>query len=177
MSETGTLRGDRCTGDCCRRFYLPYSPQELDDWYGRWLAALAEGKAGDDTEIHLIAPMVRFVGLGPGPAFRADESIESYDPVVAEKTDEDGTVVAATPLHHYYTCVNLGPTGDCGIYERRPRMCREYPYSRPCQYAGCTSTAARAGKMGGVIGRGELLLRARQRERSVEMIEEAEAWR
>lgn len=26
----------------------------------------------------------------------------------------------------------------CAIYEQRPRMCRDYPYDKPCQYEGCT---------------------------------------
>lgn len=27
---------------------------------------------------------------------------------------------------------------DCTIYETRPRMCRNYPYGRPCNFDGCT---------------------------------------
>lgn len=29
-------------------------------------------------------------------------------------------------------------TRDCTIYERRPQMCRDYPYGRACPRDGCT---------------------------------------
>ncbi len=48
-----------------------------------------------------------------------------------------------------YRCNNLLPSGDCGIYEIRPNMCRNFPYEHPCPYgAECTSDDARAGRMG-----------------------------
>lgn len=39
---------------------------------------------------------------------------------------------------HTYTCRHHLPNGDCGIYERRPRMCADFPYDRPCPIDGCT---------------------------------------
>lgn len=30
-------------------------------------------------------------------------------------------------------------TGDCRIYEDRPRMCRDYPYGRSCEHSECTA--------------------------------------
>jgi hypothetical protein len=37
----------------------------------------------------------------------------------------------------YYDCIHLLPSGDCGNYKNRPRMCREYPYGQPCRFAIC----------------------------------------
>lgn len=39
---------------------------------------------------------------------------------------------------HRYTCSKLLPNGDCGDYENRPKMCREYPYGEECKVVGCT---------------------------------------
>ena len=33
----------------------------------------------------------------------------------------------------YFTCKNLQPNGDCGIYETRPEMCRTYPDGYRCK--------------------------------------------
>jgi Fe-S-cluster containining protein len=36
-----------------------------------------------------------------------------------------------------YTCRRLDrSTGLCTIYERRPKMCREFPYERACGHCG-----------------------------------------
>lgn len=41
---------------------------------------------------------------------------------------------------HYYTCRHLEANGDCGIYETRPQMCRNYPNGTACERIGCTYT-------------------------------------
>src|SRR3990167_5464451 len=33
-----------------------------------------------------------------------------------------------------FTCKNLQKNGDCGIYETRPQMCRDFPGPSPCPY-------------------------------------------
>lgn len=38
----------------------------------------------------------------------------------------------------YYDCRNLQANGDCGIYARRPAMCRAFPNGQPCDKRGCT---------------------------------------
>jgi len=38
-----------------------------------------------------------------------------------------------------FTCRHLGPAGDCTIYERRPKMCRDFPGPSPCPYRNCAS--------------------------------------
>lgn len=37
-----------------------------------------------------------------------------------------------------YTCRHWDEdTGLCGVYEDRPRMCRDYPYARACDHDDC----------------------------------------
>ena len=42
-----------------------------------------------------------------------------------------------------YTCRHLLPSGDCGNYEDRPRVCRDYPYGQACQNPHCQWGAGR----------------------------------
>lgn len=37
-----------------------------------------------------------------------------------------------------YSCRHLQSNGDCGIYDRRPEMCRRYPLDGFCSAPGCT---------------------------------------
>lgn len=38
-----------------------------------------------------------------------------------------------------FTCKHFGENGNCGIYERRPKMCRDFPGPAPCPYRNCAS--------------------------------------
>lgn len=38
-----------------------------------------------------------------------------------------------------FTCRHLAKEGNCRIYERRPRMCRDFPGPSPCPYRNCSS--------------------------------------
>lgn len=45
-----------------------------------------------------------------------------------------------------YTCRHLLTSGDCGIYETRPVMCRDFPYGRACPHGeACAWDGAREG--------------------------------
>jgi Fe-S-cluster containining protein len=85
-------------------------------------------------DIHLIAPMVRYLGF-------------TYDhPPKINPSDDELLGKPGTKLH-YYCCKHLDPkTRDCTIYEIRPAMCRGYPYDSQCNYAKCTWKAKRARK-------------------------------
>lgn len=97
----------RCSGHCCKRFYLPLSPEELKQ------SALEQRH----IDIETIADMVIFLE-------------KSKMRVDGTEGPEEG---------HYYTCRHFDEaTGNCGIYERRPRMCSEYPYGSACKYTECT---------------------------------------
>ena len=55
----------------------------------------------------------------------------------------DGT--AEGEPREWFSCRHVLPTGDCGIYDSRPDMCRHYPYGRSCDHGdACGWTAARA---------------------------------
>jgi Fe-S-cluster containining protein len=43
-----------------------------------------------------------------------------------------------------FSCRHLSGSGDCSIYEERPRMCRQYPMDEACSFEGCTLEPANA---------------------------------
>ena len=58
--------GKRCKGDCCKRFYLPVSPEELKQSYLKATNRLDKTLEGYDnisdyTDIETIAPMAVLV--------------------------------------------------------------------------------------------------------------------
>jgi hypothetical protein len=123
------VSGLRCTGDCCREFYLPESPAVLA---ARALGLFVFGEGETDRqnaeELAKIAGMVRYVRhVVPG------------DPTPC------GTL--ALYEEDVWTCEHFDGR-DCTAYATRPNMCRNYPYGQPCNHAGCTWDAARAGFAG-----------------------------
>lgn len=126
--------GERCTGDCCRSFYLPYTSDDLRRAFAAWLASkpVFEDASGVErslpAEVWLLAPMARSLG------------VYAVNPTSGAKLDQP---------HELFTCAHFNPeNGHCGIYEMRPTMCREYPYGKQCEYDGCTHDEAREGKHG-----------------------------
>lgn len=119
---------DRCTGHCCRQLTIPASPDELrkdyEDWHQQKLldwAGVPYELPNYRPEIHIIAPMLTHLGEFDAPPIEAVHSVE-YPP--GEK-------------RHWYTCKHL-IDNNCSIYEIRPTMCSDYPYSDDCNYADCT---------------------------------------
>jgi Fe-S-cluster containining protein len=92
----------RCTGHCCRRFYIKWD----------WLDYMThpESVLGEDERLILSMIVLQ----------------DWY-------VDEDGVLGGAS-----FGCRNLGADGNCAIYEKRPLMCRNYPYGNECKFAGCT---------------------------------------
>jgi Fe-S-cluster containining protein len=132
-------RETRCTGHCCADFTLPYSPEELKSRYLAWRRhGVAELQMSTTTEtrgvsipedIHLIYPML--IPLGQFHNSK-DAYVNPPDPGI-ERSYSDHH-----PPHHY-TCKHFDPkSGNCGIYDIRPAMCRNYPYGSSCNYSGCT---------------------------------------
>ncbi len=112
----------RCGGQCCRGFTIGdgLTTTKLQAFYKAWLAR-AEECDGEliPEDIHLIAPMVRSLGM------------RSTNPITGKVLD--------IPTE-YFRCTHLNSSGLCDIYEIRPRMCSEYPqYHRGqrCKYPGC----------------------------------------
>lgn len=106
---------DRCTGHCCRQFFLPVRPGEL-----------AERAAEEnDSEIRTVARMAI-------PIAREDWQ---------ELCVTDDCEAVEAQGGWMYTCKNFDTVaGNCTIYETRPNMCRDYPYGRACRYRECTSS-------------------------------------
>lgn len=129
----------RCTGHCCRRFYLPIPPCVVA------MAALAAQRGrGEQAGPRWRSPVASDL-IGH---YRAPQALGSNTRLTFASRDEAiqiaGMVrfVASEPtgsgLLHFYDCVHLREDGNCGIYELRPAMCRDYPYERKCSIAGCT---------------------------------------
>lgn len=143
----GESEGSGCSGHCCKTFYLPFSPSELESAYHHWVKThenpglkvpIMKGEhvrgARDRSiiDIHLIFPMVRYLGAFEKSPVR----------LVVERD-----IPASMLPMHYYTCVHWNKrTKKCDIYSIRPQMCREYPYGGKCNYAACTWSEKKAKK-------------------------------
>jgi len=100
-------------------FALDYSPEELAHAYVQWRYGETSMDSGRSVpaDIHLIAPMVRYIGL-------LDEDPNDC------ATEFEGS-------RHFYRCTHWdAETGLCQIYEFRPLMCRTYPDDNRCDH-GC----------------------------------------
>ena len=109
-----------CGGKCCAVFYLGRTKEE-------WLAI-----EDPSAEQKVIADMII-------PLTNAE--------AVARQNDLNGNPDWQTeaPEGHYFTCRHWDQTtGLCTIYDRRPRMCSDYPYDFVCQYKGCGGIADEA---------------------------------
>lgn len=121
---------ERCTGHCCRAFTIPGMDPDMLAWQPELWRMQRRGEplpagARIGIESDVIAKMV--VPLG----------VFARVPTTGEPVVHvDGSGPAAGM---FYTCRNLLPNGNCGIYSRRPAMCREYPYRGDrCVFRGCT---------------------------------------
>lgn len=114
--------GDRCTGQCCKSFPLPFSWNEWAAMVitGEYLARF-EGYHRRTGELAMILSMVR--------------------PNQNDPRNRPGQ-------QQYYTCTMFDGK-SCTAYDARPRMCSEYPYDNPCEHGLlCASKDARAGRVG-----------------------------
>lgn len=123
----------RCTGHCCKDFTLPISPMELKH------EAEKHRRTGRSrwSEIEKVAAMVIF-------KFQ-DWTVSGVHRGLrkARGSKRHGDL----PQYHY-TCKHFdAASGNCGDYENRPAMCRDYPYGRSCAYRGCTMKAKEAPRL------------------------------
>lgn len=75
---------------------------------------------------------------------QADYARWRKDPGTATIPDIEKIAPMLIPLKHLrnewlYTCKHLQKNGDCGQYEARPRMCRDFPGDRPCPFPICST--------------------------------------
>lgn len=124
----------RCTGHCCRRVIVQFSPYEL----ARCKQSIENG-------------LMTFM-LDSGEEFTNHYALEEITKVEAmllwlgtsDVDPADGTKMvdkAGQPrFEHNYTCRHFDEvSGNCLNYENRPKMCSMYPYQRACHYRECTS--------------------------------------
>lgn len=122
MSTKGTGAPEttdlRCSGHCCKSFSVDvvYANGGLE-------ACRAKHAAGDPawaSEEHRVV-LDMLIELGEGTA----------NPTAPDEEGDFGM---------FYGCKHHDEnSGDCRIYERRPAMCREYPYRGiSCKYKSCT---------------------------------------
>jgi Fe-S-cluster containining protein len=79
---------------------------------------------------------------------QADYAAWQRDPASARIPDVEKIAPMVIPLtssrdgaEHVYACKNLRSNGDCGIYEVRPRMCRDFPTrDEGCHFWRCRSS-------------------------------------
>jgi Fe-S-cluster containining protein len=99
----------RCSGACCKCFWLSESIEEIEKSYKRFTGELKDNGVVFN-EIDIVYPM-----LIPVPPPKG-----------------------ACKDHYWYTCKHLKSDNNCGIYNTRPKMCSEYPYGAKCNYKNCT---------------------------------------
>ena len=111
-----------CPGHCCVAFYLA-APHDS-------LAEIRDGMRDGDQ----IADMVIPLSLD-----EANERLARFGSDRQYGPESEGYV---------YTCRNFDDeTRLCTIYDKRPEMCRDYPYANECEFqCGCRSTADVIGK-------------------------------
>lgn len=122
----------RCTGHCCKAFTLPISAEELQSDFEKY-QAWVQNPEGETKprwrDIGIIADMAIYLGMG-----WHDSKTGEYVP----DSELNRKRFGHEPIR-VYTCRHLQSNGDCGIYENRPSMCRDYPYGHPCKFENCTA--------------------------------------
>lgn len=147
--------GDRCTGHCCKHFFLPLTPEEL-------ATTLHRLRRREDWEMVNYRRRVDAVDLHDRETWRTDLSTNplpaelegpNYDLREIEKIAEMAVYLGTTHPRlgemdrgGIYTCRHLSSDGQCTIYTTRPDICRHYPYGNKCEWGDdCHWDAARDG--------------------------------
>jgi Fe-S-cluster containining protein len=121
------LFGDRhvsdsgCPGNCCEAFTI--GPPELLE---------ARLSHLDEEEAATIRDMVVYLGN-----FNKNPACETRS-CTKEPLEKDPAGFSG----HFYTCRHFNKwTRRCGIYEKRPEMCRVFPNRGECEFVGCSVRA------------------------------------
>lgn len=138
--------GNRCTGHCCKAFVLNISYEDLRRAHEAHLR-------GEDRYMQ-VADEETIAKMDPGSVDDTNrycwqrplpQDVAIVYPMIIPLGEHMNHPISGKPVSmsgkptHLYTCKNLQSNGDCGIYEARPRLCRDYPYAGDvCGYDGCT---------------------------------------
>jgi Fe-S-cluster containining protein len=123
--------GERCNGHCCRAFPLSNNLAEIQ----------ASARAELAGEYFWVDEFMECRSLLEDAAVVVDMVIPIGKHRISPSSGNDmGREI------DFYTCWHLSPNGDCRIYERRPRVCSEYPYGNDrCDQPACEWDAGKAG--------------------------------
>jgi Fe-S-cluster containining protein len=147
-NKTDASSKNRCTGQCCKAFSLPYSPEELKQQYEAWKLgsratdglrmrgvassfdrhdSLSIITGGSDPEIYLIYPMLEYLGQ------MKENPLPLINPMPKNLSSD-------WPGMHMYSCKHFDDEEKvCTIYDNRPSMCRRYGTEKqPCEFKKCT---------------------------------------
>lgn len=105
----------RCTkcGDCCRGLRLPLSVEEAIGWLN------------DGNPVEVLCEAIPWVDEPPAFNLVATFKRERSFPAISGELPIRVIVTLVAPQGS--GCPNLCPDNQCGIYERRPWVCRTYP--------------------------------------------------
>lgn len=139
MSELLPILQDRCMGHCCHGFTLPFSYEHLQSVTKKssleWINHAKTHKV-DPNELRLaqdnlmIAEMVIPLGKITKKIFKETRVDRRPIELIAKSFKKSRPFL--------YTCKNLDEkTGNCKIYESRPKMCRTFPDGQYCEFKKC----------------------------------------
>lgn len=88
-----------------------------------------------------------FTGLGDEADIARSTAREEDGPLIRDMliplgywSGEKGWAKAGNPRHFWWTCKHFDEAnGACGIYDKRPHMCRSYPNGPLCSIEACTA--------------------------------------
>ena len=117
---------DRCTGQCCKAFFLGgYTQEEIQHAYD------VDGVPWEDRPI--IPKGIRVVkprGIKRWWPWMIHLGKFKHHPVTG-KENNCGKELS------FFTCSKLQSNGDCGVYEDRPHFCRSYGITVECEHDNC----------------------------------------
>lgn len=123
-----TIQTHKCSGHCCKVFYLPYSFDEMNHF--KRLSSLGKTKEEKVKDLFKIANLIIPVRAESCKTYAIENSLIYSS---SRKSSHMYNVM------YYYTCKNYDAIKHkCLDYENRPSMCSKYPYMRQCYYRDCT---------------------------------------
>jgi Fe-S-cluster containining protein len=114
----------KCSGDCCRMFYLQGMNYEEVKEYIKHFKDSKEA----NTIIDMIIPL------------STEEANEVIIKTGLDKIIEGEKYKIAAEKGHLFTCKHFdGVENKCLIYKDRPAMCKNYPHydNKPCIFPNC----------------------------------------
>lgn len=140
MSDLLPILQDRCTGHCCHGFTLPYSYDHLQNVTKKtsleWIEYAKTHELNPDDlrqakDNLMIAEMVIPLGTVTKKFIKETRTDRRPMDMIAKAFKRQRRFV--------YTCKNLDKkTGNCKVYDERPKMCRTFPDGTYCEFKKCT---------------------------------------